>query len=129
MTLESIIANPLVGVLALAGGAALVFRLARTLVRLGIAAAEKTAVDGMVEVSIRHGDLTTMAERKAHVAAVRRVRALAAAQLALWGGLLAVPAILDVTRPVYALAALVWLLPRRPLRFTPLPERREGSAD
>jgi len=128
VTLESILSNPLVGILALVGAAALVYRLARTVLRLGIAAAEKTAVDGMVEVSIRHGDLTTMAERKAHVAAVRRVRARAAGFLALWGGLLVVPAILDVTRPVYALAALVWLLPRRPLRFTPLPDRRDEPA-
>lgn len=120
MTLDSLIASPIAGLLAVVGGAALVYRLARALLRLGIAAAEKTAVDGMVEVSIRHGDLTTMAERKAHVGAVRRARAGAALQALLWGGLLAVPAVFDATRPVYALAALVWLLPRRPIRFTPI---------
>jgi hypothetical protein len=125
VTLESFIASPVAGLLALAGGAALVYRLARTVLRLGIAAAEKTAVQGMVEVSIRNGDLTTMAERQAHVAAVRRARAGAVAQTLLWSGLLVVPAILDVTRPVYALAALVWLLPRKPLRFTPAPQTRE----
>jgi hypothetical protein len=125
VTLEAFLASPIAGLLALIGGAALVYRLARTVLRLGMAAAEKTAVEGMVEVSIRNGDLTTMAERKAHVAAVRRARAGAAAQTLLWGGLLVAPAILDVTRPVYALAALVWLLPRRPLRFTPAPHTRE----
>lgn len=125
VTLDSFIASPVAGLLALVGGAALVYRLGRTLLRLGIAAAEKTAVDGMVEVSIRTGDLTTMAERKAHVAAVRRARARSALLALLWGGLLAVPAVLDATRPVYALAALVWLLPRRPLRFTPGPGVRE----
>ncbi len=127
VTLETLIASPVAGLLALAGGAALVYRLARTVLRLGIAAAEKTAVDGMVEVSIRHGDLTTMAERKAHVSAVRRARGRAALQLLLWGGLLVVPAVLDATRPVYALAALVWFLPRRPLRFTPAPATREKT--
>lgn len=125
VTLESFIASPLAGLLALIGVVALVYRLARTVLRLGIAAAEKTAVQGMVEVSIRNGDLTTMAERKAHVSAVRRARAGAAAQALLWSGLLVVPAILDVTRPVYALAALVWFLPRKPLRFTPAPQIRE----
>jgi hypothetical protein len=79
----------------------------------------------MVEVSIRNGDLTTMAERKAHVAAVRRARGQAIAMTLVWGGLLVIPAILDVTRPVYALAALAWLLPRKPLRFTPAPPIRE----
>ena len=125
VTIETFLASPAAGLLALAGIAALVFRLARTVLRLGIAAAEKTAIDGMVEVSIRNGDLTTMAERKAHVAAVRRARAGAAAQTLLWSGLLVAPAILDVTRPVYALAALVWFLPRKPLRFTPAPQTRE----
>jgi hypothetical protein len=125
VTLETIIASPVVGLFALAGGAALVYRLARTLLRLGITAAEKTAVEGMVEASIRTGDLTTMTERKAHVAAVRMARAKAAGLTLLWAGLLVVPVILDVTRPVYALAALAWLLPRRPLRFTPLPAQRD----
>lgn len=125
MTLATILASPVVGLLALAGGAALVYRLGRTVLRLGIAAAEKTAIDGMVEVSIRHGDLTTMAERKAHVAAVRRARARAIGLTLLWGGLLVIPAVFDVTRPVYALAALAWFLPRRPLRFTPAPRTRE----
>jgi hypothetical protein len=127
VTLDSLIASPLAGLLALVGGAALVYRLGRTVLRLGIAVAEKTAVDGMVEVSIRHGDLTTMAERKAHVAAVRRARAGAAMQTLLWGGLLVIPAVFEATRPVYALAALAWLLPRRPIRFTPTsaPSTRE----
>ncbi|HET7233416.1 MAG TPA: hypothetical protein VFJ16_25620 [Longimicrobium sp.] len=125
MTLETILASPVLGLLALLGGAALVYRLGRTVLRLGIAAAEKTAIDGMVEVSIRHGDLTTMAERKAHVAAVRRARWRAGLLTLLWASLLVIPAVLDVTRPVYALAALAWLLPRRPLRFTPAPSTRE----
>ena len=124
MNLQSILASPLIGLLAVVGGAALVYRLLRTLLRLGIAAAEKTAIDGMVEVSIRNGDLTTMAERKAHVAAVRRARLGSIALALLWGALLVVPAALGVTRPVYALAALAWFLPRRPLRFTPLPGTR-----
>jgi len=118
VTVESIIASPLTGLLALIGLAALVYRLGRSLLRLGLAAAEAGAVGGMMRVSVRQGDLTGMAERQALVAAVRRNRILALLTAALWAVLLVAPPLAGIARPVYAAAALVWLLPRRPLRLT-----------
>jgi hypothetical protein len=128
VTLESLIASPVVGLLALAGGVALVYRLGRTVLRLGITAAEKTAVDGLLETSIRNGDLTTMAERQAHIGQVRRARGRALLLGLLWAALLVAPAIAGVSRPVYAVAALLWLLPRRPIRLTQLPGGRNDAA-
>ena len=61
---DAIAAHPLAGLLALAGGAALLFRSARALLRLGLAAAEGATIDGLVEVSRRNGNLTGMAERQ-----------------------------------------------------------------
>jgi len=118
VSLDAIIASPLTGLLALAGCAALVFRLGRSLLRVGLAAAEAGALGGMMRVSVRQGDLTGMAERQAIVSAVRRTRLLALLTAALWALLLVVPPLAGVARLVYAAAALVWLLPRRPIRLT-----------
>jgi hypothetical protein len=118
VSLDTILASPLTGLLALVGCAAIVFRLARSLLRVGLAAAEAGAVGGMMRVSVRQGDLTGMAERQAVVAAVRRTRLLALATAAFWALLLVVPPLAGVARAVYAAAALVWLLPRRPIRLT-----------
>jgi hypothetical protein len=123
VSLESILASPLTGLLAVVGVAALVYRLGRSLLRVGLAAAEAGAVGGMMRVSVRTGDLTGMAERQAVVGAVRRKRALALLTAALWAVLLAAPPLAGVSRPVYAAAALVWLLPRRPIRLTTVPVR------
>jgi hypothetical protein len=123
VSFESIVASPLTGLLALVGCAALVYRLGRALLRVGLAAAEAGAVGGMMRVSVRQGDLTGMAERQALVGAVRRGRALALLTLALWAALLVVPPLAGSARPVYAAAALVWLLPRRPIRLTTVGSR------
>ena len=119
MSLDAILASPVTGILALVGCAALVYRLGRALLRVGLTAAEAGAVGGMMQVSVRQGDLTGMAERQAHVALVRRRRARALLEAALWGLLLVVPPIAGVARLVYAAAILVWLLPRAPIRLTP----------
>ena len=123
MSFEAIVASPLTGLLALVGLAALVYRLGRALLRVGLAAAEAGAVGGMMRVSVRQGDLTGMAERQALVTAVRRGRALALLMVALWAALLVVPPLAGIARPVYAAAALVWLLPRRPIRLTTVGSR------
>ena len=78
MNLPPIFDHPVVGLLAAAGAVGLVYRLGRTLLRLGIAAAEATAVGGLLETSIRNGDLTGMAENRE---VVQRARAGAAAAL------------------------------------------------
>jgi hypothetical protein len=118
VSLDAILASPLTGILALVGCAALVYRLGRALLRVGIAAAEAGAVGGMMQVSVRQGDLTGMAERQAHVALVRRRRTLALLEAALWGLLLVVPPVAGVARAVYAAAVLVWFLPRPRIRLT-----------
>ena len=123
MSLDAILASPVTGLLALVGLAALVYRLGRSLLRVGLAAAEAGAVGGMMRVSVRQGDLTGMAERQALVGAVRRGRALALLTAALWAALLVAPPLAGVARPVYAAAALVWLLPRRPIRLTTVASR------
>jgi hypothetical protein len=126
VSLDAILASPLTGLLALAGCAALVFRLGRSLLRVGLAAAEAGALGGMMRVSVRQGDLTGMAERQAVVAAVRRTRLLALLTAALWALLLVVPPLAGVARLVYAAAVLVWLLPRRPIRLTTIGAQGRG---
>ncbi|HSU14859.1 hypothetical protein [Longimicrobium sp.] len=117
MTLESVIAHPVVGLLAVFGCVALVFRLARAALRLGLSTLESASAGGLVEVSIRHGDLTGMAERQAQARAARRARLRAILLVLLWAALLVAPVVAGISRPVYALAALLWLLPRKPVRL------------
>ncbi|HYJ78256.1 MAG TPA: hypothetical protein VEW03_01535, partial [Longimicrobiaceae bacterium] len=95
-------------------------RLGRSLLALGLAWAEGAALNGLVEVSLRRGDLTVLAERRVHADAIRRSRLRSGAALLLWAGLLVVPAVAGFARVAYAAAAVVWLLPRRPLRLTRL---------
>jgi hypothetical protein len=118
VNLDAIAAHPLAGLLALAGVAALLFRSARALLRLGLAAAEGATVNGLVEVSRRNGDLTGMAERQEQARTVRRARGRSLLLFLFWGGLLVVPAIAGVAKLVYAAASLVWLLPKPPIRPT-----------
>ena len=117
MNLPPIFDHPVVGLLAAVGAVGLVYRLGRTLLRLGIAAAEATAVGGLLETSIRNGDLTGMAENREVVQRARAGRLRAGALLLLWSALLILPPAFGVARAVYAVSALVWLLPRRPLRL------------
>jgi hypothetical protein len=127
VTLESILATSLTGLVALVGCAAILYRLGRSLLRVGLAVMEAGAVSGMMRVSVRTGDLTAIAERQAVVAAVRRTRVLALLTTATWAALLVVPALAGVARPVYAAAAFAWLLPRRPIRLTALPVQRPSD--
>lgn len=116
--LPELASNPVVGLLAVIGGAALIFRLGGAVVRLVLAWAEWTAVSGLAEVSRAHGDLTTLAERSEQVRTINRARTRAGLAAAGWAAALAVPVAAGVVPLVYAPAALVWLLPRRPLRLT-----------
>ncbi|HET6229110.1 MAG TPA: hypothetical protein VFE05_03465 [Longimicrobiaceae bacterium] len=109
--------------LAIAGGAAVGFRLLRSVVRFGITLAEGTAITGLAEVSARRGDLTTLAEHRDLQRTVRRARRREALRLAAWFLVLVVPVALAVATPVYAAAALLWFVPARPLRITTVPAR------
>jgi len=107
--------NLILFLLAAAGVAALVLRLLGALFRAGLAAAQKSHSDGLLEVSLRRGDLTALAERQAEVRTLRRSRTRSALLVSLWLGALAVPALAGVGREAYALASLLWLLPGRPV--------------
>jgi hypothetical protein len=117
VTLPSVIAHPLVGLLAVIGFLALVYRLVRAAARLGLSTLESVSLGGMAEISIRNGDLTGMAERQAQSRIARRARVRAILLFFFWIALLIAPAVAGISRPVYALAALLWLLPRRRIRL------------
>jgi hypothetical protein len=100
--------------LAAAGLAALVSRLLGSLFRLGLAAAQKTHNDGLVDASLRRGDITALVERQAQVKALRRSRGRSALLVALWIALLVAPPLAGFGREAYALSSLLWVLPGRP---------------
>jgi len=102
--------------LAVLGVVALASRLGRAALRLGLNAAEATAASGLAEVSHRRGDITGFLERRDAGAALRRARRRNLAAIAGYGLLLVVPLFTGAAREVYAAAALLWLLPRRPVR-------------
>lgn len=102
--------------MAVFGFLALIARLGRAALRLGLNAAEATATSGLAEVSQRRGDITGYLENQASSAALRRARRLNTAAVAGYALLLAVPLFTGVAREAYAAASLLWLLPRRPIR-------------
>ena len=120
-TLSSAV-NAVLPLLALAGAGALGFRLLRSLLRLGIAAAEATAVAGLIDVSARRGDLTALAERRQHAQGIRRMRRTSMAAVVVWLGILVVPVAIGFAREAFAASSLLWLFPTRPLRLAPPPE-------
>lgn len=102
----------LIFLLAAIGVGALVSRLLRMMLRLGLRAAEVTATSGLAEISARQGDLTALAERRAALTRVRRQTRIDLLLTLLWLTWLVVPAFMPWTRQAYALAAPLWLLPR-----------------
>jgi hypothetical protein len=117
--------DSLLSLLAVLGALALVARLIRSVLRFGLAAAEATTVAGLVEVSARRGDLTTLSERRAQEEGIRRTRRLTLALLVLWVLLLVGPPLAGWAREVYAACALLWVLPKQRL----LKRRGVGEAD
>ncbi len=105
--------NVALALLAMAGAVAILLRLFRALLRMGVTAAGKAAVSGMAELSARRGDLTGVAERRAQEMELGGARRRSVLRTAGWLALLIVPLILGVAREVYALAALLWVVPRR----------------
>jgi hypothetical protein len=102
--------------LAVLGVVALVARLGRAALRLGLNAAEATAASGLAEVSQRRGDITGYLERRASTETLRRARRRNLAAVFGYGLLLVAPLFADAAGEVYAAASLLWLLPRRPVR-------------
>ena len=126
VTLHSIIASRVVGLLAVVGCVGLVYRLARSGLRLGLSTLESASARGLVEVSVRQGDLTGMAERQQQARTARRARLRAALLTLLWLVVLVAPVVAGISRPAYALASLLWLLPRKPLGFVTTTRIRRG---
>lgn len=110
--------------LAVLGVVALAARLGRSALRLGLNAAEATAASGLAEVSERRGDITGFMEGRASGDTLRRARRRNLASLAAYALLLVIPPFTPFAREAYAAAALLWLLPRRPIRpAVQLPQR------
>jgi hypothetical protein len=102
-------------VAAAAGVLAIALRLAASLLRVGVRAVETTAESGLAEVSERRGDVTGFLERRETAAALRRARRREMLASAGWMLLLVLPVAVGLGRAGYAAAALLWLLPRRPV--------------
>lgn len=113
--------DTLLVLLAVVGAFGIVRGLARTLLRLGLRAAEATTAAGLAEVSARRGDLTGLAERREVVRLARRRRTRDLAFVVLWFLWLLLPPFLGVAAYAYAVAAPLWLV--APPRITP-PEPR-----
>lgn len=102
--------------LAALGLLALLVRMGRAALRLGLNAAEATAASGLADISERRGDITGFLERRASTQSLRRKRWINAAALAGYAALLIIPPFFDIAREVYAAAAVLWLLPRATVR-------------
>lgn len=109
--------------LAIVGAVAILRNLLRTLVRLGIRAAEATSASGLAEVSARRGDLTVLAERRAVLREARQRRAGDLVRTLLWLGWLTLPLFLGWVVPAYLIALPLWFV--APPRITP-PIHRVG---
>ena len=112
---EDVIRNELLSLvlllLAVLGFVALVARLGRSVLRLGLNAAEATAASGLAEVSERRGDITGMMEKRTAAQTLRRNRRITLLTVIGCLLLMIVPPFADVAREVYAACALLWFLP------------------
>lgn len=104
-------------VVAVIGACGIVRGLARTLLRLGLRAAEATTAAGLAEVSARRGDLTGLAERREVLRRARRRRTRDLGFALLWFLWLLLPPFLGVAAYAYAVGAPLWLI--APPRITP----------
>jgi hypothetical protein len=98
-------------VLAVLGGAALVYRAMGGIFRLALRASQETAARGMAEVSARRGDLTSMVERQRAAELARRDRRIQMALTAVWILWFVIPLLLGSARLPLAFASVLWLLP------------------
>lgn len=109
--------DTLLVVVAIVGALAIARGLARTLLRLGLRAAEATTAAGLAEVSARRGDLTGLAERREVVRRARRRRTRDLGFAILWLLWLLFPPFFGIAAYAYALGAPLWLI--APPRITP----------
>lgn len=119
--------EPILFPLAIAGAVALVVRLFRSVLRLGVTAAEASLAAGSVEASARRGDLTALSEGQTRTRALRRARWREFGWVGGYAALLVVPPVAGVAPLAYAASALLWVLPRRPVRPRPRPEPEDDE--
>jgi len=96
-----------------AGVFGMAWRLLRSLVRLARRVADVVWASEIAGARARRGDLTGMREAEAETHAARRTRDRAAGAALFWVSLLIAPAVLPWTRVLYAVLALVWVVPKR----------------
>lgn len=102
--------DTLVFLLAIVGVGAILRGLVRTVLRLGLGAAEETAATTMAEASARRGDLTALAERQQAARLARRHRITDVLLSISWLAWLVVPPLAGLAAPAYAFAAPLWLV-------------------
>lgn len=100
----------LVLLLAIAGVGGILRAVFRTLLRLGLGAAEETAASSLAEASARRGDLTGLAERREAAKLARRHRRRDLFLSAIWLAWLVVPPFAGLAPFAYAFAAPLWLV-------------------
>jgi hypothetical protein len=101
----------LASLLAMVGGAALVYRAVGGVFRLVLRASQETAASGMAELSASRGDVTGMLERQRLAEAARRDRRRHSILTITWILWFILPLIFGGARIAYALASVLWLLP------------------
>lgn len=97
--------------LPIAGGAAAVWHLVRAGLRLLRVGVSGVWADEMARTHARHGDLTSLDERRQEHARARRRARRAALEVAGWIALLIVPPFTPWPRAIYAGYALLWVPP------------------
>lgn len=103
--------NALINILAVLGGAAALWHLARAVLRLLRGGVSGVWADEMARTHARHGDLTSLDERRRERGDARKRARRAALAVAGWLALLAVPAFTSWARAVYAGYVLLWTGP------------------
>jgi hypothetical protein len=101
----------LITVLAFAGVLAVLYRAARTMLRLLRRGVDALVAGEMAELRAQRGDLTGMADAAGAREVARRRRFLALAMLCFWVLLLIVPPLTPWPGLLYALYSVLWLVP------------------
>lgn len=103
--------HTLLVLLGIAGFLAVATRAGWTAFRLLHGGADELLTRQLSRTRAQRGDLTGLQEAEAHRELARRRRRLALGALVLWGGLLLLPPLTPWPALLYALYALLWLVP------------------
>jgi hypothetical protein len=100
--------------LAVAGVAAVVIRAIGAAFRALRGGVDAFLARDVADNRAQRGDLTGLADAAEYRSAARQRRMVALGAVAFWAGLLFVPPLTPWPRFLYAVYALLWLVPRRP---------------